>query len=159
LENQTVSVPFYNCGDAFKANAGNAGYYRNLYDPALFPKIREKINDLPPADRLNLLNDAWAMVEANRPPASAWLDLVQSLKDEKSCAVWGHVISIFEFIDGLERGQPGRDAFRDFAICQLDPQLQRLTWKSNPNEPPTDTILRSRVISTLGFFGDKAVIA
>src|SRR5207249_1976016 len=62
-------------------------------------------------------------------------------------------------IDGLQRGQPGRAAFRAWAIQLVRPQLQRLGWEGKTNEPSTDTLLRNSVISLLGNFGDKEVIS
>lgn len=159
LDGRTVSVPFRGCNDIIKANAGDAGYYRVAYEPELFEKLRQRLNELPPADRLNLLNDSWAMVVANRGPISGYLDLAKSLKGEKTFAIWSQVISVLGFIDSMEKDQAGRAAFRDFACRLLQPELKRLTWKAKSGESNADTLLRSQVISTLGAFGDKAVIA
>jgi aminopeptidase N len=158
LENKSVSVPFRNRGDTVKANAGDAGYFRVIYEPEMLEKLRLRLNDLPPADRLNLLNDAWAMVVAGRAPATSYLELAQGLKGERTFAIWSQVISTLGFIDALEQDQPGRAAFRDFACHLLQPELKRLTWKARSGEPGTDALLRSQVISALGLFGDMAVI-
>jgi aminopeptidase N len=125
----------------------------------LLQKLRDNINKLPAADRLNLLNDAWAMVEANRAPSTDYLDLVQSLKGEKTFAIWNQILGVFEFIDSLQKDKSGRDAFREFACAHLRPELERVGWKPLANEPRTDVLLRSRLITVLGFLGDKSVIA
>ena len=142
LGGKTTSVPFGDCGDVIKANAGDAGYYRVLYEPALFEKLRPKIPELPAADQLNLLNDAWAMVEADRAPVSGYLDMAQSLKGGSTPAVWGQILSTLELMDGLEQGQPGREAFRRYALQLLQPQLNLLGWDARNGDTANDPLLR-----------------
>jgi len=83
LQSKKGSVTLPDCRSVIKANAGDTGYYRVAYEPALFARLHKFINGLPPADQLNLLNDGWAMVEANRTPATNYLALVESLRREK----------------------------------------------------------------------------
>ena len=116
------------------------------------------MKSLAPEDRLNLLGDAWAMVTAQRATAASYLDLVASLGPEKTTAIWQEVLGRLDLIDGLQRGQPGRAAFRAWAIQMVRPQLQRLGWEAKADERATDTLLRNSVISLLGEFGDKEVI-
>jgi aminopeptidase N len=157
LEGKSISVPFGDCQAVIKANAGDAGYYRVSYAPGLLEKL--KINELPVADRLNLLNDRWAMVEANRASARSYLELVESFRNEKAFAIWSQLFSGIDFIAELERGQPGRAAFQQYASTLLQLHLQRLGWEPKSGEPSTDVLLRSAVITRLGEFGDRAVIA
>ncbi len=158
LTNKTTTVAFPNCDGVIKANFGDAGYYRVSYSPAMFAKLKSRMNSLPPEDRLNLLGDAWAMVTAQRATAASYLDLVASLGPEKTTAIWQDVLGRLGLIDGLQRNQPGRAAFRAWAIQMVRPQLQRLGWEPRANEPATDTLLRNSVISLLGEFGDKEII-
>ncbi|HWX18604.1 MAG TPA: M1 family metallopeptidase [Candidatus Binatia bacterium] len=159
LTNKTTTVAFPNCDGVIKANFGDAGYYRVSYSPVMFQKLKSRMNSLPPEDRLNLLGDAWAMVTAQRATAASYLDLVASLGPEKTAAIWQDVLGRLGVIDGLQRGQPGRAAFRAWAIQMVRPQLQRLGWEPRAGELATDTLLRNSVISLLGEFGDKEIIA
>jgi aminopeptidase N len=159
LTNKSSTVTFPNCDGVIKANFGDAGYYRVSYSPEMFEKVKPRLNSLPPEDRLNLLGDAWAMVTAQRSTAASYLDLVASLGPEKTTAIWQDVLGRLGFIDDLQRNQPGRAAFRAWAIQLVRPQLQRLGWEPKSNEPATDTLLRNSVISLLGQFGDQEVIA
>jgi aminopeptidase N len=99
------------------------------------------------------------MVEAQRASATNYLDLVAALRGEKTAAIWQGVLGRLAYIDRLERTQPGRAAYRLRMIAVLRPQLERLGWEQRPDEPAPDTLLRSSLISTLGTFGDKEVIA
>ncbi len=67
LNGDKTSVPFGDCNTVIKANAGDAGYYVTLYEPELFAKLRRGITNLPAADRLNLLDDTWLMVQGAGP--------------------------------------------------------------------------------------------
>jgi aminopeptidase N len=159
LEGKSKTVTFPDCDGVVKANFGDAGYYRVAYPPALLQKLAWRMNSLSPEDRLNMLGDGWAMVEAQRASATNYLDLVAALRGEKTAAIWQGVLGRLGYIDRLERTQPGRAAYRLRMIELLRPQLERLGWEQRPDEPAPDTILRSSVISTLGTFGDKEVIA
>ncbi|MDB6017623.1 MAG: pepN [Pedosphaera sp.] len=159
LDDKPASATFPDCTGMLKANAGDTGYYRVAYAPALFRQLQAAINQLPPADRLNLLNDSWAMVEAERASSVDYFELVESLHGEKTFALWDQILSTLNFIDELEENQPGRAAFHEYACRLLQPQLERLGWDSHSHEPGTDSILRGRIITTLGKFGNPSVIA
>jgi aminopeptidase N len=159
LTNKSATVTFPNCDGVIKANFGDAGYYRVSYSPAMLERVKSRLTTLPPEDRLNLLGDAWAMVTAQRATVANYLDLVAALGPERTTAIWQDVLGRFGLIDQLQRGQPGRAAFRAWAIQLVRPQLQRLGWEPKASEPATDTLLRNSVISLLGQFGDQEVIA
>jgi aminopeptidase N len=159
LSDKSVTVTFPNCDSVIKANFGDAGYYRVSYSPEMFAKISSRMNSLAPEDRLNLLADVWALIAAQRATAPNYLDLVASLGPEKTTAIWEDVLGRLGLVDGLQRGLPGRAAFRAWAIQMVRPQLQRLGWEPKANEPATETLLRNSVISLLGEFGDKEVIS
>lgn len=159
LQGKSKTVTFPDCDGVVKVNFGNAGYYRVSYSPALLQKLTTRINSLPPEDRLNMLGDAWAMVEAQRASATNYLDLVAALRGEKTATIWQGLLGRLIYIDWLERGRPERAAYRLRMIELVRPQLERLGWEPKPDEPAPDTLLRSSVISTLGSFGDKEVIA
>jgi len=159
LEGRTASVRFPGCGELIKANAGDTGYYRAWYEPASFRKLAEVYDQLPVADRLNFLDDAWAMVEAGRASAIGFLGLCESMRSETSYAVWSQIISTLDLIDELQRHRPGARPYQQWACGLLRPQLARLGWEAKAGEPDTDALLRSLAIIRLAVFGDAAVIA
>lgn len=159
LQGKSSSVAFGDCDGVIKANAGDAGYYRVLYAPALLAKLEKQIPQLPEADRLNLLDDNWAMVEAGRTSATNYFLLVKSLEHEHTFAIWDQILSTLSLIDDLEQSKPARGAFQEYARQLLRPQLQRLGWEPKPGESSNDALLRTRIIGALGHYGDKAVIA
>ncbi|HWA10611.1 MAG TPA: M1 family metallopeptidase [Opitutaceae bacterium] len=154
-----ATVPFPAGPGAPKLNVGDTGYYRVLYDDNLTAAVRAQITTLPVADQLNLLADTWALVQAGRVPASAWLDLAVQLGGSRSQPVWRKLLDVLGAIDRLEVDEPGRRAYDDWAVRFLGPQLARLGWSAVPGESPLDSSLRGDLIGILGRYGDPAVVA
>jgi aminopeptidase N len=158
LEGKPASIPFGQAEGLIKANAHDTGYYRVWYERALFDRLRHHIWQFPAADRLNLLDDQWALVEANRATSADFFALVEALEHDPTYALWDKILSTLALIDDLEQGRAGRPAFRAYARSLLAPQFQRLGWRPWSSEPESDGWLRSRIIWGLGYFGDAAVI-
>lgn len=144
---------------AVKANIGDPGFYRVLYDEPLAEALRHDFPALPVADQLNLLGDTDALVEAAYLTEPAYLELVEQLHGSRSQPVWSQVIGTLAWVDLLQRGQPGRRAFQAWVVTQLAPQLARLGWTPVPGESPLDRTLRADLIWALGRYGDRATIA
>ena len=146
-------------GLALKANLGDVGYYRVWYDDALFKRLRKAASLMATADRLNLLNDTWAMALADRSPVTRCLDLIGTLGDDPSYVIADRIVGTCRFIHELERGEPGAAAFHAWASRLLRPHLARLGWDARTEESQLDALLRSSLIELLGTFGDEAVRA
>lgn len=158
LTTKTASVREDGCQGAVKLNAGNTGYYRVQYEPVLFKALQTNAEKLPEADRVNLLSDTWAMVQAGRLPSTNYLELVQAVRNDTSLAVWEQVLGTLESIDALQVGQPGRSAFQAYGRSLLGPVFSRIGWDAKPGEAQTVALLRSKLLTSLGNFRDEAVI-
>ncbi len=154
-----LTVPWPAGAGTPKANVGNTGFYRVLYDDELSDALRRALPTLPVADQLNLLGDAWALTEAARQPATVWLDAVEQLTASPSPAVWEHIMEKLALVDRLELGQSGRRAFQTWAAQLLGPRLTALGWEEKPGESALDATLRAKLIAALGRYGDHAVVA
>ena len=147
-----------------QANAGNVGYYRVLYEPALFNELQKNVEKLPESDRLNLVTDTWALVESGNLPASSYFDLLEELRGDKSFAVWQSVLGTSEtmgalrWIDRLEQGQLGRAAYQRYICSLFAPKFRELGWEEIAGEDAEAQGYRAILIETLGFFGDRNVI-
>ncbi len=145
---------------AVKANVAGSGYYRVQYEAALFGELVKLVPEMTAGDRLNLLHDTWALVQAEKVPARDWLGLMQRVAETDTTYVtWDAIVDQLGFIDELQRGQPGRRAFRDWAAALLIPQLDRIGCDPKAGETELTALLRSTVISALGRWGHAPVIA
>ena len=159
LVSGSAEIPAGRCGEPFKLNLGDVGYYRVQYDAAMQAAFAKSLGAMAPADQVNLLADSWGLVEAARAPANSFFELVDSLSEDSGRAVWDQVIRTLSRIDHLERGRPARAAFRAYARGKLRPLFERIGWDKKAEEPAERALLRARLIRTLGDFGDEAVIA
>jgi aminopeptidase N len=141
-----------------KANAGNTGFFRVLYDDPLTDALRRTVATLPVADQLNLLGDSWALAEAGRQSLTAWFDLVEQLHASSAPPIWEHVLEKLVVLDRYQLGRPGRRAFHAWAVQMLKPQLAALGWEPRADESALAATLRAKLISALGRYRDPAVI-
>ncbi len=144
-------------GDVIKANLGDVGYFRVHYDPSTFDALVSHVHELTESDRLNLLNDTWALAQAGRISAEAYLDLASELATDHSYPVANQIVNSISFIDELMRGRAERDRFRMSARHLLQPQFTRLGWEPQEGETKLDDLLRNAVIRALGALGDDSV--
>jgi len=142
------------------ANIGNTGFFRVAYSPENTKALATRFASLTDSDRLNLLSDTGALVDAGRANVAAYLELVSRIdREETSLALWQQVIDDLDRLDDLERDRPGRPAFRRWFMARLREPLSRLGWDARSGEASTDALLRTLVINRLGYLGDGAVVA
>ncbi|MBA3544007.1 MAG: M1 family metallopeptidase [Chthoniobacterales bacterium] len=144
---------------ALKLNVGDAGYYRVEYDDASWQLLVAQIGQLSEADRVNLLIDAWALVEADRKPLSHYLALVNEVLKDDQLAVYDQVIDTFLSINRLLAGDPSRPRFQQYARALLRPAFDRVAWEAKAGEPSSRSFLRASLIRGLGFLNDSDIIA
>ncbi|HJT81209.1 MAG TPA: M1 family metallopeptidase [Chthoniobacterales bacterium] len=143
----------------FKLNLNGAGYYRVQYDPRTWDQLVGSFERLSLADRVNLLNDAWALVQANRAPLSMYTSLVAKLPPLTELPQWDQVMNIFDQVDQLLIGQPGRDMFQQYARSILKPIFDQVGWDAKPDESSNTATLRAHLVDSLGGLGDPDVIS
>jgi len=112
---------------------------------------------MAPADRLNLLADSWALVEAGRAPPASFFELVEEIGSDDSRAIWGFVIRVFRRLDQLERGRPERAAFQAYARGKLRSVIDRPNQNGPDNED--QALLRARLLRALGELDDPDMLA
>jgi aminopeptidase N len=110
-------------------------------------------------DRVNLLSDAWALVQADRAPVSFYFGLVQKLPASTEIAERQQIINVLEFINGLLAGDSEQKAFQRYARSLLRPTFEKLGWASTEPESPTAATVRASLIDALGDLGDPEIIA
>jgi aminopeptidase N len=144
---------------ALKLNVNGAGNYRVEYDEASWNLLLEILAKLNVEDRVNLLTDAWALVQADRAPVSLYFGLVEKLPASADLAEREQIINVLDFINGLLRGSPDHEKFQDYARSVLRPTFEMQGWESKEGEPPAAANLRASLISALGDLNDPEIIA
>ena len=66
-------------------------------------------------DRVNLLADAWALVQAGRAPLSFYLELAEKLPTRTELAERDQIRTVLDSINGLIGDGAQREQFRKYA--------------------------------------------
>jgi aminopeptidase N len=147
------------CGEPVKINLGDVGYYRVEYDAASRAALAKSLPLMSAADRLNLIADGWALVEAGRAEPAAYLELIEEIASDDARAVWEQVIGTFSWLDWLARNRPERAAVAAYARAKLRPAFDRLGWDAAGPDADDSAMLRARLVRVLGDLGDQEIRA
>jgi aminopeptidase N len=164
LSKSSSDFDFSRCNEPLKVNAGDVGFFRVAYEPALFSELERNALNLGESDRVNLVTDIWATVESGDTPASTYFELLEGLGRDDSYAVWQSIIGFertigpLKLVNRLEQDQPGRAKYENYVCTLLGQKLAELTWDEQAGEPIEKRLLRALVIEALGTFGDQSVI-
>jgi aminopeptidase N len=144
---------------ALKLNINGAGNYRVEYDDPSWQLLLRALPKLGVEDRVNLMSDAWALVEAGRAPVSLYFGLVEKLPASTDLAEREQVINVLDFVNGLLVGSSEGEKFQRYARSLLRPTFATLGWEPKPDEQPNAGRLRASLISALGQLNDPDVLA
>jgi aminopeptidase N len=144
---------------ALKLNVDGAGNYRVEYDEVSWNLLLASLPALSIEDRVNLLSDAWAMVQANRAPLSLYLGLVEKLPASTELAEREQIINAFDFLNRLLIGRPEREKFQRYARSILRPTFDALGWQPKAGEPAKAANLRASLIAALSDLNDREIVA
>ena len=156
-DGQTVAAG--SCGEPLTLSAGGIGFYRTAYDAATLQANTKAFPSLPDAERITLLDDQWALVEAGRQPLGSYLALASNMGDSLDERAWTQLAEALGTVEYDERGTPGHEAFAAYARSLLKPVADRLGWDARADETPGIQKLRRTVLEDLGSWGDAQVIA
>jgi len=159
MTSKTASLPDVPADRALKLNVKGAGNYRVQYDDPSWNLLLQALPKLGVEDRVNLLSDAWALVQANRAPVSLYFGLVEKLPASTELAEREQLINVLDYINRLLVGSPERKKFQRYARSLLRPTFKALGWEPKAGELPTAVNLRASLITALGDLDDSAIIA
>jgi aminopeptidase N len=144
---------------ALKLNVKGAGNYRVEYDAPSWNLLLQALSKLGVEDRVNLLSDGWALVQADRASVSRYFELVEKLPASTEIAEREQIINVVDFINGLLGPSPERERFQKYARSLMRPTFDTLGWEPKEGEQPTAGNLRASLIDILGDLNDAEIIA
>ncbi|XP_046837634.1 puromycin-sensitive aminopeptidase isoform X1 [Vespa velutina] len=147
-------------GTWLKINPGAIGFYRTRYSPEAMSLFLPAIKDhtLPPLDRLGLLDDLFAMVQAGHASTVEVLRFMQAFKHEDNYTVWSSIVNCIGKISVLLAPLDSADAFKAFVRNLMRDISKRLGWDPKPNESHLDTLLRSLILDRMAAANDEETI-
>src|SRR5436190_22294906 len=111
---------------ALKLNVKGAGNYRVEYDEPSWNSLLRTLPQVGVEDRVNLLSDAGALVQANRASVSGYFGLVDKLPSSTELAEREQILNVLDFINRLLVGRPEREKVRAYAPSLLRPTFAAL---------------------------------
>jgi len=143
-----------------KLNPGVVGYYRTKYSQDQLVLLCEAVKNkaLPAVDRLNILDDLFALIAAGKYCTSQGLRLLESgYKTEESYIVWNNICQALSLLATLLADQECFPAFQAFNLELFSGIKATIRWDAAEGESHLDTLLRSLVFTRLGKAGDEEV--
>lgn len=153
------SVESGRCDQPLSLAPDAIGFYRVAYDDATLETDRLAFSRLPSGDRIALLDDQWALIQAGQQKLDRYLDLASAMGPDLNDRAWSQIIEALGQIENYERGTTGHDAFTAYARSILQPVAAVLGWDPRPNDPPPLLDLRRQILRQLGEWGDANIIA
>ncbi|XP_061395551.1 puromycin-sensitive aminopeptidase isoform X1 [Musca vetustissima] len=146
--------------DWIKVNPGTVGYYRTRYSKDMLEKLMPAVRnmELPPLDRLGLIDDMFAMVQAGQASTAEVLELIDSYRNETNYTVWTAITNSLSNLHILISHTDLMDHFNKYGEKLYRPVAERLGWEVRDGENHLDTLLRSLVLSRLVSFRCKDII-
>ena len=153
----TVSAP--GCGPVI-ANAGQLGYYRTLYTPAMLGNLKSGFGKMKPIDQMGLIYDQYALAQADYQQYAPALDLVRAIPADANPRVASAGLTMYARLhEWLEGDDASLAKLAALADRQFGPRLQNLGFIPRSGEPLVDDQLRADLIGDLGMMGNARVEA
>lgn len=163
LEGETAEVVLddIRTDEWFKMNPGQVGFYRTCYEPELLKHLVSAIDHqtLPPLDRLGLLDDLFALVQAGHSSTVEALTLLEAFANEDQYTVWNRVCSALSKLSHLLAYTEHHELLKSFGRQLLGGMTRKLGWESKPDEEHLTKLLRSLLLGRMAMFDDPEVIA
>lgn len=152
-EEMEVTIEGVTESDWIKINPDSVGFYRVQYLPEMlqaFVKseaIQKQI--LPPLDRLGLLDDLFALIQAGTVPTIEVMKLLDAYRNEGNYTVWQACIGNLHKVQILLSHTDFGASFDKFCVELLAPVGEKLGWAPIEGESHLDTLLRPLILSRL----------
>jgi puromycin-sensitive aminopeptidase len=151
-------LPIKGCPDWFFANRNADGYYRVYYeDPRNLLKAAADV-ELTPAERIALVEDAWAMTRAGKYPVGVFLNVAQAMRSERALPVFTLLAGHLENLSSLVP-QDQRSKFDEFVRRQFGALAAELGWSPRSGEGDETRALRAQLLRVMGNAGDAGALA
>lgn len=150
LESDRIEIPLDGEAEWIVVNAEASGFYRVAYPPTLRDELAERaLEALTPAERYCLVDDAWALVLADRSTAAEFLALAETMSIDGDRSVWQRIVAGFGSLDRLVSGD-ARERLQGVIHDAAAPALAGLGLSPLPADSDRDRQLRGDLIRTMG---------
>ncbi|KAL5290109.1 NPEPPS family protein [Megaselia abdita] len=134
-----------------KLNPGTVSYYRTRYTTDMLLQFVPAIRDmtLPPLDRLGLIDDAFALVQAGQISTVDVLQLIDAYRNETNFTVWTAITNSLSKMQAILSHTQVSEKFNKYGQNLYAPVAEKLGWNVSKGEHHLSTLLRSLVLHRL----------
>ena len=155
---KNADLPF--CPDWVQANHGGLGYYVSDYSQPLLDKLSAAATTLPIPEQMALLDDTRFLFTAGDLSPEAALGMLPRFTDSTSRLVVESVLDLARSIDDNLVDDVVRPNYERYLVHLFGARGTKLGFAKQPGESLDDTLLRPKVMLTLGITGaDPAIRA
>jgi len=160
MDHKTAIIPLKGDQSYVKFNTGEVGFYGVSYEPALAASLYAPIRArrLSQDDRMGIIRNAFALVEAGELHSVEALQLAEQYAEENSYNVWVELLSGLAEIDTLLNGQPASKPFQKYVLKLLQKAGRKVDWRPRKGEHNNLTLLRALILGALGQYGDAKTV-
>ncbi|XP_045766880.1 puromycin-sensitive aminopeptidase [Maniola jurtina] len=162
LEKRSQEVVLENVAEDswVKLNPGTVGYYRTRYPAAMLEQLVRAVRDgsLPPLDRLGLLDDCFALVQAGHTHTADSLKLMEAFSNETNFTVWSSISNCLSKLSALFSHTALDKPLKNYGRKLFANITKRLGWDAEEKESHLDTLLRSLVLNKMISFEDPETL-
>ena len=143
-----------------KLNASHTGFFRVRYEPNDLRALVRAMGDgaLTVPDRIELIDDTFALTRAGHSRADELLDLLNICSRETDLEVWGVILPRLGMLEILASLAGEKRRFRWFKKALVRDTALRLGWDENPSESHQARTMRGPMLSAYGTSGDETTI-
>jgi aminopeptidase N len=153
LTRKSQTVELSGCAPVY-ANAGARGYYRTGYDPATLHRLAATAEqELSPAERVQLLGDAWAQVRVDRATVGDFLALAEAMKNDPTRAVAQGLSQELDYVDRHLTTPADRQQYETWVRDTFAPVGEQLGWTPRPNDSEEQRARRASLLRLVGEVG------
>ncbi|XP_055608301.1 puromycin-sensitive aminopeptidase [Uranotaenia lowii] len=140
--------------DWVKLNPESIGYYRTQYTAQMLDQFLPEIscNKMHALDRLGLLDDLFALVQAGRSSTVDALKVMDACRNECDYTVWSSISNFLSKLQLLLSNTDMEQHLNQYGVRLYQPIAEKLGWTVKPDENHLDTLLRPLVLSRLVSF-------
>ncbi|KAK2727021.1 puromycin-sensitive aminopeptidase-like [Artemia franciscana] len=143
-----------------KVNYGQLGFYRVKYSEELLKRLVPPLKSmtLPPLDRLGIVTDVDALVQAGKSSTVDLLELFWAYQSEDSYVVWSSICSGLSRLQNICEIMGYKKPMDSYTRKLLQKVLSMLGWNAVEGEKVTTGSFRARILLHAGLAGDKSVL-
>ena len=140
-------------------NAGGSGYYRVSYPTTMVRHLADRLGDLAPLERYNLVSDSWAAALSGQAPLADLLAVAAALvtSAEGDPSVWSVVLGALGLFDRIVP-ETDRPVLALAVRTLLGPLARDLGWDPRDDDGERTPSLRAGVLRSLGTIGADASV-